>query len=167
MTNNEAQLVFLRNFNASKETVFNAFANAEALAQWWGPAGSTIEVLSFDFRPGGMFHYKLEGNGMTMWGRFIYREINRPDSIEFISSFSDKAGNVCSSPFPMDFPLEIFNRLTLVEENGITTLTLKGHPINATGEQETTYRSIIPNMEEGFGGTMLQLERYLSQRGSN
>ena len=49
-----------RTFNAPKKAVFNAFANAEALAEWWGPVGMPVKVLSFDFKPNGKFHYKME-----------------------------------------------------------------------------------------------------------
>lgn len=159
-------LTIVRSFKATKAKVFNAFANADSLAEWWGPAGSSITVISFDFQPGGKFHYKLEGGGQVMWGRFIYGNITRPDSIEFTSSFSDEAGNICKSPFPMDFPLEIFNSITLHEENGMTILTLTGHPVNATGDQQATYQSIIPNMEQGFAGTFAKLEEYLSSNDS-
>ncbi len=162
--NQPAGLTIVRTLNAPKEAVFNAFADAEALAQWWGPAGSTITVVDLDFRPGGRFHYKMEGAGQTAWGLFVYRDIRRPDVIEFVNSFANEEGKVCKSPFPMDFPLEIFNRLTLEEEAGVTTLTLAGHPINATEAQEATYRSILPNMEQGFNGTLNQLVQYLESR---
>lgn len=159
-----AGLTIVRKLHASKEAVFNAFAYAEALAQWWGPAGSTITVVELDFRVGGRFHYKMEGSGQTMWGLFQYRDIRQPDLMEYISSFSDESGKVCKSPFPMDFPLEILNRITLEEEAGITTLTLAGHPIHATEAQEDAYRAMIPGMEQGFGATLNQLEQYLKSQ---
>lgn len=154
-------LTIVRKLNASKEAVFNAFADAKALAQWWGPVGSTISVVDLDFRSGGRFHYQMQSGGQTMWGLFVYRSIQRPSLIEFVSSFSDETGAVRESPFPMDFPLEILNRLTLEEAGGITTLTFTGHPVNATEAQEATYRAITPNMEEGFSGTFNQLAQYL------
>ncbi len=122
-----------------------------------------VTVKHFDFRQGGKVHYKTEGNGQIMWGLFRYGKISSPDLIEFVSSFSDEAGNICKSPFPMEFPLEIFNQMTLSENNGITTLTLQGHPVNATPEQEATYYSIIANMEQGFAGTFNQLEEFLTK----
>ena len=157
-------LRIIRDFNAPKTLVFQAFSTAEAFAEWWGPAGMPLTVIHFDFKKGGKTHYKMEGNGQTMWGLFNYVNITEPDMVEFISSFSDEAGNICNSPFPMEFPLEIFNRISLTEKNGITTLTLEGHPINASGEQESTYYSIIPNMEQGFGNTFTQLETYLAKK---
>ncbi len=161
-TNTKAGLTLVRQFQAPKAMVFEAFSSAEAFAQWWGPVGMPVTVLHFDFRPGGKLHYKMEGNGQVMWGLFQYGTIKSPDLIEFVNSFSDEQGNICKSPFPMDFPLEIFNQVTLSEENGVTTLTLTGYPVNATPEQEATYYSIIPNMEQGFSGTFTQLEAYLA-----
>ena len=99
-----------------------------------------------------------------MWGLFKYVTINRHDLIEFVNSFSDEAGNLCKPPFPIEFPLEIFNQIVLTEEDGMTTLTLRGHPINATTEQEATYASMYDNMQQGFGGTFNQLEHYLQTR---
>lgn len=155
-------LKLVRDFKAPKLLVFQAFATAEAFAEWWGPAGMVLTVLQLDFRQGGKLHYTLEGDGQTMWGIFHYRNIVQPNSIEFVSSFSDESGKICNSPFPMDFPLEIFNLITLEEKNGITTVTLSGYPINATPEQEATYYSIIENMNQGFTGTFNQLETYLA-----
>ncbi len=153
-----------RSFNAPKDLVFQAFSNEAALAEWWGPVGMALTVKSFDFSPGGKFHYKMEGNGQTMWGLFNYVSITPPDSIEFINSFSDEAGNICKPPFAIDFPLEIFNKLSLQEINGVTTITLKGHPLRATAAQEAVYNSMSGSMNQGFAGTFDQLEKYLESR---
>lgn len=164
MTTNQKKFSIKRQFKAPKEAVFDAFSQAEALAQWWGPVGMPLQVVSLEFKPKGKFHYKMEGHGQVMWGLFVYGNIERPDLIEFVSSFSDEAGNICKSPFPIDFPLEIFNQVTLVENAGVTTLTLQGHPINATPEQEATYFGMTDSMQQGFGGTLDQLETYLSKQ---
>ncbi len=160
----EPGLKIVRHFNAPKEVVFEAFANGEAMGEWWGPAGMSLTVKAFDFSPEGKFHYKMENGDQTMWGLFKYVHINPYDLIEFISSFSDEQGNVCTSPFPMDFPLEIFNQITLTEANGRTTLTLQGAPVDASAAQQATYNSIKDNMQEGFAGTFDKLENYISAK---
>ena len=154
-------LKIVREFRAPKSLVFQAFSTAEAFAEWWGPVGMPITILHFNFKKNGKLHYKMEGNGQVMWGLFKYHNIVNPDLIEFVNSFSDEVGNICRPPFPIEFPLEIFNQMTLAEKNGITTVTLAGHPINATPEQEATYFSMIANMRQGFEGTLNQLESYL------
>ncbi|MCE7072889.1 SRPBCC domain-containing protein [Dyadobacter sp. CY327] len=156
-------LKIVREFKAPKTLVFDAFASPEAFSEWWGPAGSNLFVERFDFRTGGSTHYKMEGNGHVMWGLFQYKNIQRADLLEFINSFADAEGNIITSPFPMDFPLEIFNKIILEENDGITTLTIQGHPINATPAQEETYFSIMDNMHQGFNGTFDQLDAYLAK----
>ena len=163
MDNRKNGLKIVRDFKAPKELVFNAFATAEAFGEWWGPVGMPVTVKELDFTPGGKLLYKMEGHGQVMWGMFVYKTIQPYDLLEFVTSFSDEQGNICTSPFPMDFPLEIFNQLTLTESDGITTLTLQGHPINATEAQEATYASIMDNMNQGFKGTFGQLETYLQK----
>jgi len=162
-TDKKEGLKIVRDFKAPKALVFDAFATAEAFAEWWGPVGMSITILQFDFKQGGKLHYKLEGNGQTMWGLFNYHNIVKPNLMEFVTSFSDESGKICTSPFPIDFPLEIFNLITLEENNGITTITLSGHPINATPEQEATYYSMTENMTQGFAGTLNKLEAYLTK----
>ena len=162
-TNKNEGLKIVRDFKAPKKLVFEAFSSAEAFAEWWGPAGMQMTMHHFDFRDGGKAHYKLEAGGQTMWGLFRYGKIAAPDLIEFVSSFSDEEGNICKAPFPMDFPMEISNQMTLAENNGITTLTLQGQPINATPEQEATYHAMITNMQGGFAGTFKQLDAYLTK----
>ena len=159
----KAGLKIVREFKAPKTLVFDAFTSPEAFSQWWGPAGSQLTVESFDFKPGGRTHYKMDGNGHVMWGLFQYKNIQRAHLLEFINSFADAEGNIITSPFPMDFPLEILNKITLEENKGITTLTIQGHPINATAAQEDTYFSIMDSMHQGFGGTFDQLEAYLEK----
>lgn len=162
-THKKEGLKIVREFNAPKTLVFDAFATAEAFSEWWGPTGMPVSIAYFDFKQNGKVHYKMEGNGQIMWGIFNYKNIVRPDIIEFVSSFSDESGSICKAPFPIDFPLEIFNEIKLEENNGITTITLSGHPINATAEQEATYYSMIENMNQGFTGTLNQLEAYLAK----
>lgn len=156
------KLIIKREFKAPRELVFRAFSEAELLAKWWGPKGSTISVVKLDFRKGGVFHYKLEGGGMVMWGIFHYGNINKPNIIEFVSSFSNEAGGIARAPFSETWPLEVYNKLELEEKNGITQLTLSGGPINASKAEEEMFASFTANMEQGFKGTFDQLEDLLA-----
>ena len=172
MTKNENQsaqapavpeLVITREFDAPAPLVFRAWSEPERLAKWWGPKGFGIEVKKLDFRPGGMFHYYLKAaNGAEMWGRFVYREIEAPERIAWVSSFSDAAGDISRAPFNENFPLEILNNVTLTDEGGRTTLTLRGHPINASAEELQFFEKMFASMQQGFGGTFDQLEEYLA-----
>jgi uncharacterized protein YndB with AHSA1/START domain len=158
-------LEITRTLDAPRDLVFKMWTDPEHLANWWGPAGMGLRVVSFDLQPGGIFHYAMVAqNGAEMFGRMAYRQINPPERLVWVNSFADAEGNVAqSSYFPNnEFPLEILNVLRLEEENGKTLLTLSGGPINASAEQEAFYLGMIPNMEQGFGGTFQQLEKYLA-----
>lgn len=151
-------------FDAPKEVVFEAFADANALAQWWGPPGVPVTVVKFDFNPKGIFLYKAEMQGQLLWGRFIYNEIKRPDLLEFVSSFSNEWGGIERAPFHKNFPLEIFNRFEFSERNGKTTIRLSGYPVNATDEEERAFSEMSAGMQQGFAGTFNQLKNYLAKK---
>ena len=154
-----------RTFDAPRALVFKAFAEAERLAQWWGPAGFEIHVSRLEFRPGGVFHYRMAGaNGNEMWGRFVYREIVEPERIVWVNSFSDPEGNLLRAPFGSTIPLEILNTITLAEEGGKTTLTLHSVPINHTPEERATFEGMFEGMQIGFGGTFDQLAAFLARQ---
>ncbi len=159
----KSKLVITRVFDAPRQLVFKAWSQAERLAQWWGPKGCSIEVSRLDFRPGGEFHYRMgTPDGGEMWGKFIYREIAEPEKIVFVSSFSDRQGNITRSPFSPSWPLQVLNNLTLTEQNGKTLLTLSGGPIGATEEEQQTFVSFVGSMQQGFSGTFDQLAEYLA-----
>lgn len=162
MSTVKEQFSITRTFKASKQQVFDAFANAEALAKWWGPANMPIDVLSLDFRLKGIFHYCMKAGDVMRYGVFHYVAIEEPDRIEWINSFANEAGEIIQAPFPgLVFPKEVMNKMLLKEDNGITTLHLTGYPINANEEEENTYYSMFASMNQGFTGTLNQLEEYL------
>ena len=157
------EFILTKTLNAPKEMIFDAFATAEALAQWWGPVEAPIDVVSLDFRPEGIFHYKMKGTRIS-YGIFRYKKMERPDNITWINSFADENGAISKPPFKdFDLPKEILNTITLTETDGITTLVLKSEPINASESEINCFYSITEGMEQGFGGTLNELADYLNK----
>jgi uncharacterized protein YndB with AHSA1/START domain len=157
------EFVISREFEEPRDLVWKAWTEAERLAQWWGPKGFELKVCHLDFRPEGRFHYCMQGpNDYTMWGLFVYHEIAAPERMVFVNSFSDEDGGIARSPFSETWPLEVRNTLTLQEQNGKTTLTLRGGPINATEAERKTFQDSRSSMQQGFGGTFDQLAAYLA-----
>lgn len=160
-TNSEVVLTITHEFNAPRELVFDAHSDAESLMQWWGPVGYKLTVLSLDFKPKGLFHYKMENEQRVMWARFIYGRIKRPELIEFTLSFSDETGAITRAPFFKNWPLEIFNELILTEKNGKTIITLTCYPVNATREEVASFQANKLSFHGGISATNDQLELYL------
>lgn len=156
-------LVLTRVFNAPRALVFQVWSEIEHLQKWWGPEGFEWVYSKMDFRPGGVFHYSMRApQGFEMWGKFVYHEIEAPERVVFVNSFSDAEGNVVRAPFNPAFPLEIRNLLTFTEQDGKTTIMMRGGPINATEEEREVYRGMFDSMNQGFNGTFNQLEQYLA-----
>ncbi|MCT4777276.1 MULTISPECIES: SRPBCC family protein [Exiguobacterium] len=95
-------LVVERSFNAPRALVFEAFSTPAHLEAWWGPAGWKTEVRTFEFEPGGTWHYcmtcvdKEQGDyyGMESWGKSTFLEIDPHRKIVYTDAFSDADGHV-------------------------------------------------------------------------
>lgn len=165
-----AELVVSRVFSAPRGLVFRMFAEAERLARWWGPRGYSMDVVRFEFRPGGTCHFRLAGaDGHEMWARFHYREIVEPARLVFVSTFSDPAGGLTRAPFGPDFetfPLQVLYTVTLEEQGGRTSVMLHGTPIEATAAERAMYEQLLDSMRQGFGASLEQLEALLASEGA-
>jgi uncharacterized protein YndB with AHSA1/START domain len=156
------RIVISRSVNAPRELVFEVWTNPKHLAKWWGPPGMPISVEKFNLKPDGMFLYSSEMMGQKVWGRFIYGEIVKPESLEYVFSFSNERGELVRAPFSGTFPKEIFNAIDFTDDGGKTEVTITGYPVNATAEETEFYLQMSANIQAGFAGTFKQLEEYIS-----
>lgn len=62
---NELRLV--RVYDASLEDVWQAWADPEKAAKWWGPRGFTITHHSKELKPGGSWQYTMHGPDGAEW----------------------------------------------------------------------------------------------------
>jgi uncharacterized protein YndB with AHSA1/START domain len=158
------ELVITRVFDAPRALVFQAFAESDRLARWWGPKGLNIAVTRCEFRPGGICHYSMsDPAGHVMWGRFAYREITPPERIVWVNSFADEAGNLAPVPFSEAWPAEMLNTVTLDDQGSKTLLTLRVVPVSASEEECKTFEDGFDSMRQGYGGTWDQLAEYLAE----
>lgn len=159
------EVLLTREFHAPRELVFKVWTEAEHFGKWWGPKGFSLEIHEMDARPGGKFlGCQKSPDGMSMWGKFVYQEVISPEKLVFIQSFSDEQGNTIRAPFNPNWPLEIINILTFTEENGKTTVTFSGGPVNASEEEAAAFEAMKPMVKQGFSGTFEQLEQYLASQ---
>ena len=159
----QKSFVITRTFNAPREMVFDAFTDPNSMKQWWGPKGFTMTVSKLDFRVGGTYHYcMLAPNGAPMWGRFVYREIVRPERIVFVNSFSDEHGGVVHHPMAPDWPLQMITTFTFEDlGNARTQFTTTSMPLEATEAQRAVFDANHDSMKGGWTGTLDQLEQHL------
>ena len=165
MTNNDSSVDFFvtRTFNAPRALVFATMTQTEHLQKWWGPQGCTIEVLKHEPQAGGVFHYCMRfGPGVEMYGRFNYVEISPLERLVFINGFADAEGNRIHSAMSPTWPLEVRNTITLTENDGKTSMTLRSSPINAGPVEIETFRAGHDSMQQGFGGMYDEYDKYLA-----
>ena len=154
--------VIERLLDAPRERVWQAWTEVEHLKRWWGPKGFTVSHCTLDLRPGGMMHYCLRApDGGQMWGRFVYREIVRPEKLVWVNSFSDKDGGVTRHPMAPDWPRELLTTVTFADEKGRTRVTVHWVPIDASEKERRSFDAGRDSMTQGWGGTFEQLIGYL------
>jgi uncharacterized protein YndB with AHSA1/START domain len=79
------EIVSTREFRVPRETVFDAFADPEQLARWWGPKGFRNTIKEFDLRPGGAWRFVMHGpDGTDFDNATDFIEVVRPGRIVFL-----------------------------------------------------------------------------------
>lgn len=157
--------IITRTFNAPLAAVWQAWSEPVRFAQWWGPKGCTLKLITMEFEAGGTLHYAMQWAGMPdMWGKFVFTDISPQRSLAYVSSFSNAVGDVTRAPFPgLDaWPLEVANAVTFTERDGCTTLTLRGSPLRANDAERALFAGFFDSMNQGFAGTLDQLEQHLA-----
>ena len=160
----DAAFVTERTFDAPRDVVYQAWADPDQLAKWFGPVGMPAVTHRFDLRPGGSYLYSMAvPNAGTWWGLWAYREVVPGDRLVYVASFADADGHVTRAPFAADWPLETLSTVTFADAGGgRTTVTLTGVPINATEAERQKFKANHASMTQGWGGTFGQLAAYLA-----
>ena len=145
--------------------MWKVWTEPERMAQWFGPKGVKIFHSKNDLRPGGVYHYGMRTpDGKEMWGKWVYREVAKPERMVFVNSFSDKEGGITRHPMAQNWPLEMLTTITFAEQQeGKTTVTVRWSPINATEAERKVFDTSKDGMRQGWTGTFEQLEAYLAK----
>lgn len=77
---NSTSLVLRRVFTASRQRVFRAWIEPEALETWFRPRGMSITVQALEAHVGGSFRFNLE-NGKSIFGTYLH--IMPPEKLVF------------------------------------------------------------------------------------
>ena len=155
--------VISRVLDAPRELVWKCFTDPKHMKEWWGPKGFKVIKSDMDLRAGGTYHYGMQvPDGPVMWGKFVYREIVPPAKLVFINSFSDEHSGLTRHPMSPTWPMELLSTFTFEEAGpGKTKFTIRWSPHNATAEERKTFEAGQASMNQGWGGTLEQLETYL------
>ena len=114
-TPSNREIAMIREFDAPRELVFEAYTTPELLKRWLGVHNNwVLAVCEIDLRVGGRYRYVWRGpDRMEMGMAGTFKEVKAPERIVATEKFDDAW-----------YPGEAESTLTLVERNGKTTLTL-------------------------------------------
>lgn len=154
-------LIMERLFKAPRQLVFEAFSTPAHLEKWWGPAGWETKVYSFDFKPGGIWHYcmtcvdKEQGDfyGMESWGKSTFIDIDPYSQIVYTDAFSDADGHV--NP---DLPVMTITNEFLDTSEGTLFISRSEFP-----NEEALQQVVEMGAVEGFTSQLDRLEAIVSQ----
>ena len=89
MENNSSNLSVSKQFNCSKEALYNAWTQPEQLKQWWKPLGNTLTDVKNDIKQGGEVKYVFKDNLLTIDGK--YEKVEDHQLLEYTWNWHLKA----------------------------------------------------------------------------
>ena len=117
MLESQHSITLRKRVKADRHRVFDAFAQPDALAQWFRPSlDISINILSFNFEQGGHYRFQYtmpDGSQPVLSG--VYQKINQPKDITFTWMWE--------SPDP-HANINTLVKLTLLEKNEWTELII-------------------------------------------
>lgn len=141
-------LIIERVFPATREALFDAFADPAQMVQWWGPEGSVVRDSAFDLAIGGAWHTLLhhrDGEEHHVSG--VYVTVEAPSRLAFTWAWRQADGR-----------------------RGHQTLVDLAFSSDPAGARLTLRQSLFPSPEHrdnhrrGWTSSFADLARFLSGR---
>jgi uncharacterized protein YndB with AHSA1/START domain len=154
--------VLSRLVDAPRERVWKAWTDPAELPRWFGPKGFETFHARLDLRPGGVYHYGIQGGGVEVWGRWVFREIEEPSRLHFVQSFSDKDGGLGTHPMAPTWPKQTLSTVLLEDFGPKTLVTIIWEPLEATEPEQAAFFEAMPSMNQGWSGTFDRLDAWIS-----
>ncbi len=109
------ELLFIREFDAPRELVFDAWTKSEHLAQWWGPNGFTLTTAPMEAAAGVSWKFTMHGpDGTDFPNKIIFEEVVKPERLVYKQS--DDGGTIGIS-FEVTILFEVVENKTQLTMN--------------------------------------------------
>jgi uncharacterized protein YndB with AHSA1/START domain len=157
MMDTDKEITLVREYDAPREAVFNAWTDPKFLAQWWGPEGVFTPICEVDARPGGIIHIvmeagetfgQLKGTQWPMKGQF--EEVEEPSKLVFTANAVNEG----------QATLEHRTTVTFDEQAGKTKMTVH---VAVTKILPGLEYAVI-GMEQGWGQQFDKLGKFLVEQ---
>ena len=137
-----------RTFNAPISLVWEAWTKAEHIVKWWSPKGSEMEIVTHEFKVGGIWKYVMTmPNGTDFIADGEYQEIEEPNKLVTTANFR---------PMTEGVTMEV-----LLEEKGDQT-DFTFNVIHPTEEYKLQQEKM--GIYNGWGSVFDQLSEFLAHK---
>jgi uncharacterized protein YndB with AHSA1/START domain len=157
------ELTMVREFNAPRQLVWNAFTKPELVSKWWGPKAFTTTVKEMDVRPGGTWYYIMHGTGAELKGtefenleapgKAIYEEVVEPERLVYKDVFVDSTGEIIPD-MPVGYITYTF------EDNGDKTILTA---VTKYSSLEELQKVVDMGVEQGMSESLEKLDTLLAK----
>ncbi len=147
----DKEICITRIFDAPREMVFKAWIEPEQLVRWYAPVGATIKYPKLEPMAGGKFHSCISSDVYgDCWCIGTYLEVSFPHRIIFTIARADEHGNLLTpeeAGMNEGWPIETIVKVTLVEKNGKTELTLEQSVSEEVAKIRGAYQSWLEMLD--------------------
>ena len=149
-----------RQFRAPRNLVWKTWTQADLFARWYGPNVDTI-LHTFDIQPGGSILLEMRWDGGSKHERIEITELDAPHQIRWLQSAVDENWHIAPMPQMPDWPRVLDTKITLIDTEDGTHLTLTWTPHNATQAELDCFRMALAGLDKGWGAGMEVLAELL------
>lgn len=160
------RFVINRVFDAPLSLMYDMWTKPEHISKWVPPTGMEMEFIHADIRPGGhSFYVMYNDQGMKMYGRAEYKEMNKRDRVTYSQQFVDENQKPSRHPMMPTYPSTVLTVIDLTEEEpGRTRVTVTWEPAaGSTREEIESFLKIRGGMTMGWTGSFDKLEEYIAR----
>jgi uncharacterized protein YndB with AHSA1/START domain len=153
IVNKETKTVSItKEFDATRDLVWDAYTKAELLDQWWAPKPFASRTKVMEFREGGRrFYAMVSPDGDERWAVQKYTSITPKTNFKFFNAFADKDEN-------MELPGSNWD-LMFHENDGKTTVNITIY----NESLERMERVIAMGFQQGTEAQLQNLEELLEK----
>lgn len=153
-----------RTFDAPRSLMWSAWTDPARFAQWFGPRGATMELVTFEPKPGGRIHFCHRMDGIAVWIAGHFDEVVAPERIVVTMGFVDERGTPIAHPMVPGWPPDgtITSYVTLSGDGNRTRLTVVQTIATADAGARDAIRRHNGMAKEGWGQTLDRLAALVS-----
>jgi uncharacterized protein YndB with AHSA1/START domain len=139
-------LTLVADFAASRERVWQLWADPRKLERWWGPPTYPATVEKHDLAPGGEVTYFMTGpEGDKHYGWWRVTSVNPLASLEFTDGFADDDGAPTA-----DMPITTM-RMELTDSDGGTRMVLRSEFDSVEQMEQLVNMGMVDGLRESVG----------------